>query len=380
MAAESTLLDTDDHAGGKLEDGIALCLSGGGYRAMVFHLGALIRLNETGLLKRLSRVSSVSGGSITAGVLGHRWKHLSFDDKGVADNLDIVVNAVQSMASTSIDLGAVFGGLLSSDTIADRVAAAYDKHLFGGATLQDLPDDDEGPRFVINATTMQSAALWRFSRGYMGDYRVGLVKKPQVRLAVAVAASSAFPPFLSPMILRNAQPVIPTLGADLNRPPYTERIVLSDGGVYDNHGLETAFKRYKTVLVSDGGMKIAAEERPSENWAGHSLRVLDVIDNQVRSLRRRMLIEAYQNKSRAGAYWGVSTKYAAYELPDDPLGCANRDPSNLAAIPTRLEAMPAELQNRLINWGYAVCDAALRKHMTAVKIEPPKDFPIAGGY
>ena len=47
---------------------MALCLSGGGYRAMLFHVGALWRLNELGLLPRLDRVSSVSGGSITAGV------------------------------------------------------------------------------------------------------------------------------------------------------------------------------------------------------------------------------------------------------------------------------------------------------------------------
>ena len=50
-------------------DGIALCLSGGGYRAMLFHLGSLWRLNELHYLKKLNRVSSVSGGSITSGVL-----------------------------------------------------------------------------------------------------------------------------------------------------------------------------------------------------------------------------------------------------------------------------------------------------------------------
>jgi NTE family protein len=49
--------------------GIALCLSGGGYRAMLFHVGALLRLNELGLLLSLDRVSSVSGGSITAALL-----------------------------------------------------------------------------------------------------------------------------------------------------------------------------------------------------------------------------------------------------------------------------------------------------------------------
>lgn len=56
------------------EDGLALCLSGGGYRAMLFHLGSLWRLNDLHYLPRLDRVSSVSGGSITAGVLGMNWE------------------------------------------------------------------------------------------------------------------------------------------------------------------------------------------------------------------------------------------------------------------------------------------------------------------
>ena len=62
---------------GAPEPGIALCLSGGGYRAMLFHLGALWRLNEIGYLPKLERISSVSGGSITAGVLGLKWERLA---------------------------------------------------------------------------------------------------------------------------------------------------------------------------------------------------------------------------------------------------------------------------------------------------------------
>ena len=65
-------------AGEKPEEGIALCLSGGGYRAMLFHLGALWRLNEAGLLPKIKRISSVSGGSIVAGLLGLLWKQLDF--------------------------------------------------------------------------------------------------------------------------------------------------------------------------------------------------------------------------------------------------------------------------------------------------------------
>jgi NTE family protein len=71
--------------------GIGLCLSGGGYRAMLFHLGGLIRLNQLGELRHVARVSSVSGGSITAGLLGLRWKGLEWDGSDRATNLDELV-------------------------------------------------------------------------------------------------------------------------------------------------------------------------------------------------------------------------------------------------------------------------------------------------
>jgi hypothetical protein len=58
------------------EENIALSVSGGGYRAMLFHLGALWRLNEIGYLCKLERVSSVSGSSMAAGVLAAHWSTL----------------------------------------------------------------------------------------------------------------------------------------------------------------------------------------------------------------------------------------------------------------------------------------------------------------
>jgi NTE family protein len=61
---------------GALRPGVALALSGGGFRATLFHIGALIRLNELGQLATLDRISSVSGGSITAGMLACRWEAL----------------------------------------------------------------------------------------------------------------------------------------------------------------------------------------------------------------------------------------------------------------------------------------------------------------
>jgi NTE family protein len=86
--------------------------------------------------------------------------------------------------------------------------------------------------------------------------------------------------------------------------------VLSDGGVYDNLGLETVIKEYTTVLVSDGWQKVVPEEDPHHDWARHAVRILDVVDNQVRSLRKRYLIEAYKRGDHSGCYWSIRTNFA----------------------------------------------------------------------
>jgi NTE family protein len=367
----SPVHDTPD-TGEKVQAGIGLCLSGGGYRAMVFHAGMLWRLNEIGYLPKLDRVSSVSGGSITAAVLGTAWKHCIFDDAGVTKSFeDRVVDPVRDLAGRTIDAKAILTGSLLPGTVAASVAAAYDRHLFHGATLQDLP---ERPRFVMNATNVQSGALWRFSRSYMADYRVGRVDNPTVSLAVAVGASSAFPPVLSPVDLELPRGLVrPMPGVDLHEEPYTTEVVLTDGGVYDNLGLETVWKSSRTVLVSDAGGKLGAEAEPERDWARHSLRVLDLIDNQVRSLRKRQVIEAYRRGDRQGAYWGIRTNIADYGLPT-ALPCPLARTMELANTPTRLKRMEAALQERLINWGYAVCDAAMRRHVDPALPEPP-GFP-----
>jgi len=345
------------------EDGIALCLSGGGYRAMLFHTGAIIRLNEMAILPKLSRVSSVSGGSITAGVLGLNWNRLDFDDEGRASNLSrMLVEPIKRMADKTIDRGSILNGVFLPGSVSERIVGHFQDVLFGERTLQDLPSDSQGPRFVINATSVQSGALVRMSKPYLADYRVGLIRKPKILLAEAVAASSAFPPFLSPAEIDvDPSDFEPDESCDLQREPFTESLVLSDGGVYDNLGLETAWKRYKTILVSDGGGKMQPDAEPAGDWAQHSKRVLDIIDNQVRSLRKRHLIESFLTGVREGAYWGIRTDISDYKL-DDALTAPHEDTLRLADTPTRLKRLPEKRQQQLMNWGYAVSDAALRKH------------------
>jgi NTE family protein len=340
---------------------------------MVFHLGALWRLNEAGLLGRLDRVSSVSGGSITAGILARRWTQLGFDATGVAAGFDQVVGDVHAVAGRTIDAPAILRGVLGPGTVGDAVARAYGRRIFGDASLQDLPPE---PRFVFCATNLQTGSLWRFSRPYMADYRIGLIKEPRTPLATVVAASSAFPPVLSPVVLKLPEGAFEQDGrGPLFEEPYTTRVVLTDGGVYDNLGLQPVMgERRFTVLVSDGGGRTKPAPRPRSLWPLQLLRVLGVIDQQVRALRSSGLVEQFTRpEGLDGAYWGIRTPIDEYSARSGLSAPADRTAA-LAATPTRLKRMSRELQRRLVNWGYAVCDAALRTHVDA-ELPPPRGFP-----
>ena len=156
------------------------------YRAMLFHLGAFWYLSDAGILPEVDRISSVSGGSITCGLLGLRWNEVGFGKPGHPQRFQsLVVAPIRRMASTTIDVESVLRGMFLPGTISDRIAKNYDDVLFDKATLQDLPD---APRFVLNATNVQTGAVPR--EPYIADYRIGKVKNPRRPLAEAVTASS----------------------------------------------------------------------------------------------------------------------------------------------------------------------------------------------
>lgn len=355
------------------EDGIGICLSGGGYRAMLFHAGALWRLNEVGLLAKADRISSVSGGSIAAGWLALLWAKQGWGDRGIpeSDFRDLFVDGLRRVASRLVDIPSVLRGFAPWHNVGRELARLYDRFLFQRATLQALPDH---PRFVFNASNLQSGALWRFSKPYMADYKVGRVLNPNTELAIAVAASSAFPPVLSPIELQLRPEQYTLDGTEtLHREPFNTRPLLSDGGVYDNLGLEPVLKRYMTLLVSDGGVPFQEQEAPPRIWPRQLKRVLDCIDNQVRSLRKRDLIDSLRSGQRKGAYWGIGTPLQSYTNTSG-LNCSTKTTLGLARIPTRLARMNTRLQEELINWGYATCAASLASYF------PQEDVPASWPY
>jgi NTE family protein len=382
------------------EDGIGLCLSGGGFRATLFHIGVLWRLNEFGYLPKLKRISSVSGGSIATGWLGLNWKKLDFDKNGVAGNfIETFVNPLRAFTSKNLDAWIIIFGLLNPfSSISEMLIQSYRKNLFGNATLQDLPN---APDFVFNASNAQTGVLFRFSKRYIADYLIGMMNNPAIELAAAVAASSAFPPFLSPVQLNlDGTSFTPDPKAVLQKEPFTSNVILLDGGVYDNLGLEPIQKNYNTILVSDAGGKMQPDPRPKFFWGIQAYRVLNMMDNQVRSLRKRQIVDMFKLRvellnytrehqmgmdenilkrvSRKGAYWGTFVDIEDYALGDNVLNCPYEKTQELANLPTRLRKFSSQHQERLINWGYAICDAAMRKFVDP-NLPNNAKFPYPGG-
>ncbi len=355
------------------EDEVGLALSGGGFRAALFGLGTLWRLNDCGWLKRLSRITSVSGGSITSAYLGMNWRKLAFDANGVAQNFEpLIARPLEHFCSLHIDVPCVIKGMLTPwMTAGDFVARAYKHELYTldsglAATLQDLPAEGEGPTFILYATNLQTGVSVRFTREHIYDWRLGQLRDPDTTLAVAVGASSAFPPVLSPVHLRtdpsrwHAPPSGPP--KDLQR--LRARMILSDGGVYDNLGVEAIFARCGTVLVSDAGAPGTVVTSPWTNWLGQLARVRSIMMEQTRALRRRMIMANLTSNPRVsrGSLWRIGTRIDRFQLPDAMIH-DNEITVAQQFVRTRLNPLTPKEQGHLINWGYALCDAAMRRHV-----------------
>jgi NTE family protein len=140
------------------------------------------------------------------------------------------------------------------------------------------------------------------------------------------------------------------------------RLVVTDGGVYDNMGMESVWDRYETVLVSDAGAPLAIEPVPAAAWHLQALRVLAICTEQQRALRKRVLVGRLREGSLRGAYWGIGTAIAEYGL-DDALCRDSAASAALAGMRTRLDRFDEREQGHLINWGYALADAALSRYL-----------------
>ncbi len=382
----------------------ALALSGGGYRATLFALGSLWRLNELGILSTLNRITSVSGGSILSGYLALRWHDLQFNEKGIATNFEtIIARPIEQFCSEGLDIKAGISGLLSfKDTIGDKVAKAYNKNLFFNKTLQDLPHGDAIPEFIFYATNYTTGSSVRITRNEVYDYKIGSAPSDGIMLASAVGASSAFPPIFSPVMFDSSQwHWKKTSYAYLyEKSEFRDRLVLCDGGLYDNLGLEAIWKtdkdstdHFDEVLVCDAGAPLSLgfdtgngfwssllqKSGLKRNWVSQLNRMSNIMIEQQRALRKRQLIHNYEKKYYAGTYWGITAELSKYEV-SSLIATDSAVTESLASVPTRLNAFERPLQGHLINWGYALADVAIRKYVNpsaeAAKMLPKPEYSL----
>lgn len=352
---------------------IALAFSGGGVRATVFHLGVLARLARQDLLDKVQIVSSVSGGSLAAGLVfataGYRWP-------GSQEYLhDVVPQCLSVLTTRNVQRTYVLKSLLLPwQLISGRASILGDALESTWGITGSLADLPIAPRWIINATCYQTGKNWRFQRDLMGDYQTNYVPDPDFRLSHALAASAAVPGLIGPLVIRSRHHQWREFreGDWDEIPPKYKRLHLWDGGVYDNLGVESLFKpgeglRNGTdfLIVCDASRPLLGESRQSRWRPGYlkaSMRLVDVATDQVRSLRARMLMEYFKQNPGSGAYLrlGLATKKVYSRSPVEGKPALTDDEVRLVSqIETTLRRLSDSEFSLLFRHGFEVADATL---------------------
>ena len=318
---------------------IGLALSGGGFRAAAFHVGVLRKLRDLGLLKHVDLLSCVSGGSIVGAYLALHW--------GKPDAIDQIDTY---LATRSIAVGSVIGGLLDPfATRLDKLADTYDRDLYHGATLAALR---HGPRLYLNTTNLATGNACYFVAGADGaedivDHELGTANGTGFALSRAVAASSAFPPVFPPLRLD---------GDGFSRQKL-DYVTLTDGGVYDNLGINPTLRaanRLDYVIVSDGGKPFAQDNAPTEDGTVVLRASLDIMMEQIRGLEFDRLAYRHQAGSGPKPLW-FSIDSTEGELQAG-------DAEFASAIGTNLKALSPIQRQVLARHGGALLEARLQRY------------------
>jgi NTE family protein len=369
---------TTDYVPNKDRSGIALCLSGGGYRAALFHLGALRRLDELGILSAVTTVSSVSGGSILAAHVAQRLR--PWPPAGLCSGQwEAVAASFRRFAARNIRTWPILRRLLPwnlprKSTGVKTLAKIYQARLTG-LMLDQLPDH---PRFVFCATDMAYGVNWVFERSRMGDYQVGYIRPPPRAWPVgrAVAASSCFPPIFNPLPIREDPGAFRRGKAPMGpkRDECLSDLRLTDGGNYDNMGLEPVWKDHAVLLVSDGGATF--DFHSDKNLIWRLSRYAAIQGNQAAAVRKRWLIAGFARGEFEGTYWGIGSSTASYSDPPVRGYPKQLAKETIAEIRTDLDAFSEGEAKVLENHGYSLCEAAVQRHMPHVASPSALPFVI----
>ncbi|MBQ0820942.1 patatin-like phospholipase family protein [Microvirga sp. HBU67558] len=360
---------------------IGLALSGGGFRATLYHLGLVRFLHDAGILPNVSVITAVSGGSIIAAHLGLNWSRYN----GSAREFDAAASEV--LAFTRLD---VRNRILRRYPLAFPIRGArrlaglsnrkltrpglleqhYEKYLYGDTSLFQLP---ESPSLHLLATNLSEGSLCSFNRDGLwiirrGEKQASRIDRIPIGLAtvpMAVAASSAFPGFFPPTVLTGAD-VGATVG-DFGRQAYT------DGGVFDNlgvrmfHCLAQAFAPdqlpWDGILVSDAGRPFEIQGARAGGLVRTAIRASDILMDRVWQLET----ETFRDTS--GFAFARITEVIDPE--QDRTALHPEVQRQLPNIRTDLDRFsPIEISS-LMRHGYCVGREATRRHPDVLGTELP---------
>lgn len=279
---------------------LGLALSGGGFRATLFHLGVLRFLKDVDLLSSVTDIASVSGGSILAAHLTLNWDRYNGTDEDFDEAVGEIVSFVkfdvrnhvvrrlplQYPARLISQLVRYPSRNLTPNAILEK---CYEQYLYGDTCLYQLPAQ---PMLHILATSVSNGGLSVFNRNGLyvqqrtedGEVRFDHVPGKMASIPRVVGASSAFPGFFPPVEFTAAD-----LGVRDGEFP-TE--YFTDGGVYDNLGiraftwLKQLGSEFDEVFVSDAGKPFQILSDNSLGFIGQSVRASDILWDRVWQLER----------------------------------------------------------------------------------------------
>jgi NTE family protein len=363
---------------------IGLALSGGGVRAAVFHLGVLKRLADERLLESVSSISTVSGGSLVMAAIfsraGVSWPSSKRFAEEIYPSLRVLLSNVDLFSFHAI--GRTGLRKLNIRLLRERAVVLSEMlETRWGITgrVRDLPD---APIWMINATCIETGKNWRFQKREMGDWSFGKHYSPDVPLSVAAAASAAVPYAIGAMPL-----ALPAEGwwrtdpatnkAVVKKQPLWRTVHLWDGGAYENLGLESLYKpgrgliNCNFLICSDASGPVRPPGRSPVGalLRGHLAgpRLFDIVSDQIRSLRSRMLVADLTSGRISGALVRMGNSVRSLDVKADktrPLGFydsvqPDAEPSAAVEYPTDLKALSAADFERLARHGFEAADTTL---------------------
>jgi NTE family protein len=221
--------------------------------------------------------------------------------------------------------------------------AALDELLFKHASLTDLPAQ---PHLVINATELRTGSAFRFGTKESGSWRWGKLHDNKVSVAHAVAASAAYPLFLPAFD--------ETLIFEKDGALQSNRVVLCDGGIYDNLGLGCLWPDRSrdvslnvipvdTIISCSAGYGLR-QDPPSQFLFARMFSVFSTIFDRAQNASINRLHEAQRSgqiKKFLFPYLGQLDR----QLPNPPANLVRREEAH--AYPTDFNAMPDEWIERL---------------------------------